>query len=487
MRAPCWILAALSFTALPLDAAKHVVVVTHTAGFRHDSIPTAERVLGELATRSGLFTVSYCRTADDVRRMLAPAALVDVDAVVFANTTGDLGLPDLDGFLAWVRSGRAFAGVHSAADTYHPSATVGTAFVDMLGAEFERHGTIATASALVENRSNPSVAHFADRFTITDELYEFVRNPRPRAHVVLSLDRHPDDGHPEAGQPADLPLAWYSRYGDGAVFYTALGHRSEVWDDADFQRHLLGALRWLLAVTDRSSVTIPAAASRAGANGTFFRTDLWLHNGSGTSGVDVTVRLRCALASACGSGPRTFTLAPRATRLLPDVVGDALGAPGGSGALEITWPRDGGPVTAFSRVSTALAAGGTSGAAVVAIPRAARTRSLFIGLRANGPDRSSGFRSNAGVSNPTPNDVEVGFELFDANGVRLGARRVVSVAGAATLQLDDVFAAVGAPTTVTNAASLVVSAEVPVDPYVTVIDNVSGDAVSLSVANDELR
>ncbi len=62
------------------------------------------------------------------------------------------------------------------------------------------------------------------------------------------------------------------------------------------------------------------------------------------------------------------------------------------------------------------------------------------------------------------------------------------MAGGATLQLDDVFAAVGAPlTTVTNAASLVVSAAVPVDPYVTVIDNVSGDAVSLSAASDELR
>jgi type 1 glutamine amidotransferase len=30
------------------------------------------------------------------------------------------------------------------------------------------------------------------------------------------------------------------------VFYTALGHREEVWQDARFQQHLLGALRWAL-------------------------------------------------------------------------------------------------------------------------------------------------------------------------------------------------------------------------------------------------
>jgi Uncharacterized protein conserved in bacteria len=30
------------------------------------------------------------------------------------------------------------------------------------------------------------------------------------------------------------------------VFYTALGHREEVWQDPRFQQHLLGALRWAL-------------------------------------------------------------------------------------------------------------------------------------------------------------------------------------------------------------------------------------------------
>src|SRR3974390_1109024 len=42
-------------------APKKVLVVTTTMGFRHSSIPTAEKVLAELAEKSGKFTVDYAR------------------------------------------------------------------------------------------------------------------------------------------------------------------------------------------------------------------------------------------------------------------------------------------------------------------------------------------------------------------------------------------------------------------------------------------
>src|ERR1700739_1432713 len=43
------------------DAPKKLLVVTVTTGFRHGSIPTAEKVLGELAAKSGELTVDYVR------------------------------------------------------------------------------------------------------------------------------------------------------------------------------------------------------------------------------------------------------------------------------------------------------------------------------------------------------------------------------------------------------------------------------------------
>lgn len=48
------------------------------------------------------------------------------------------------------------------------------------------------------------------------------------------------------GEPADLPLAWAKMHGEGRVFYTALGHRDELWDDPRFQQHVLGGIRWVL-------------------------------------------------------------------------------------------------------------------------------------------------------------------------------------------------------------------------------------------------
>ena len=160
----------------------------------------------------------------------------------FANTTGTLGIPDLRRFIDWVAAGHGFLGAHSASDTYHDAPE----YLTMLGGEFLTHGAIAEADVRVDEPSQPSVAHLAPRFRITDELYRFTRFNRAEVTVLLSMDRNPDDGLGRAGDPADLPLAWIKSVGSGRVFYTALGHRDEVWQDPRFQQHLLEAIRWAL-------------------------------------------------------------------------------------------------------------------------------------------------------------------------------------------------------------------------------------------------
>jgi type 1 glutamine amidotransferase len=220
-------------------AGPRVLVVTHTAGFRHDSIPAAEETIQQLARESGLFDVAFCRTADDVRRMLTPAALGDVAGVVFANTTGNIGIPDLDGFLSWLGAGRGFVGIHSASDTYHDA----PAFLEMLGNEFDTHGKQAEVDAVVEAAGHPAVAHLGARYRVFDEIYRFKRANRQSVTPLLTLDRDPNDGLERAGQPGDLPLAWAKSHGSGRVFYTALGHRIELWRDARFRQHVLGGIR----------------------------------------------------------------------------------------------------------------------------------------------------------------------------------------------------------------------------------------------------
>jgi uncharacterized protein len=222
--------------------AKRLLVVSFTAGFRHSSIPIAETTLQAIGLSSGLYSTDFCRTQADVTALLTPSGLRPYDGVFFANTTGNLGIPDLRAFLDWIAAGHAFVGAHSASDTYHEAPE----YLAMLGGEFATHGDIAEADIKVDDPSDPSVAHLAPRFRITDELYRFAQNNRAQVHVLMSMDRNPADGVAQPGAAVDLPMAWHSAYGSGRVFYTALGHREEVWQDSRFQQHLLGALKWAL-------------------------------------------------------------------------------------------------------------------------------------------------------------------------------------------------------------------------------------------------
>src|SRR5262249_36543202 len=142
------------FSIRAAEPPKKLLVVTVTTGFRHSSIDTAERILERLGKESGAFTVDFVRQPDgevheppkpkqdasdeEKKRYLAALAeyqtaraawdakvaealkklslenLKNYDGVIFANTTGDLPLPDKQGFIDWVKSGKAFIGTHSA-------------------------------------------------------------------------------------------------------------------------------------------------------------------------------------------------------------------------------------------------------------------------------------------------------------------------------------------------------------------------------------
>lgn len=234
---------------------KRLLVVTHTAGFRHDSIPRAEQVLKELGEYSGVYTADFCRNADEVKQMMTVENLGKYDGVIFANTTGDLGIPDFDGFLRWLRGGKAFIGAHSAADTYRPGQFNGDRrFIEMLGGEFLTHGAQCTVNCIVDDPAHSAVNHLGEVWTIHDEIYILTNNSRENVRVLLSLNAYPPDGSAHAGQPGDHLIAWVKRYGLGRVFYTALGHRIDVWENPQFQEHMLGGIKWSLGLAPGSAV-----------------------------------------------------------------------------------------------------------------------------------------------------------------------------------------------------------------------------------------
>ncbi|MGQ9486542.1 MAG: ThuA domain-containing protein [Armatimonadota bacterium] len=241
----CSVSADAQGAASPARAKKRLLVVSHTAGFRHEeAIRSFEKIINELAEKSGQFTLEFCRNAEDVKIMMSPEGLKKYDGVIFSNTTGDIGIPDLQAFLNWVKSGKGVIGLHAAADTYHNE----PAFVEMIGGEFLTHGAQCEVEVIVEDASHPAMAHLAPRFRVFDEIYEYKNIDRAKLHVLGSMDKHPNDGHPDAGKPGDYLLIWCKPYGKGRVFYTGLGHRGDVIESEWYKQHMLGGIRWALGI-----------------------------------------------------------------------------------------------------------------------------------------------------------------------------------------------------------------------------------------------
>jgi type 1 glutamine amidotransferase len=219
--------------ATPSDSPVRVLVLTATAGFRHDSISTATQVLTSLAASSGEFTV----TLTDQAAAIDAAALAQHDVLFFALTSGELPFTAAQraAILAFVDGGGGFMGAHSATDTLYQWPEYGA----LVGAYFAGHPWTQTASVVVENAAHPSTTGLGSRFSIQEEFYTFQDNPRPRVQVLLSLDAA------SVGASGDFPLAWAQARGAGRSYYNALGHFSETWTDPRFQSQLRGAIRWV--------------------------------------------------------------------------------------------------------------------------------------------------------------------------------------------------------------------------------------------------
>jgi type 1 glutamine amidotransferase len=215
----------------PPGAAIRVLVLTATAGFRHDSISTARTVLTSLGPTAG-FTVTM---SDDVSGVTA-AQLASHDVLFFAMTSGELPFTadQKAAILAFVSRGGGFLGTHSATDTLYGWPEYGA----VVGAYFLEHPWTQTAGVIVEDRAHPATAMLGDRFSIEEEFYTFRENPRPRVHVLLRLDAA------SVGAAGDYPLAWTSTHGSGRVYYNALGHFHSTWNDRRFQEQIVAAIRW---------------------------------------------------------------------------------------------------------------------------------------------------------------------------------------------------------------------------------------------------
>lgn len=322
------VLAFVSAPGFPTFAAeaKRIIVVTVTTGFRHSSIPFAEKTLQKLGEESGAYTVvdfarqpevqvprkpnkprdlppdadekAKKRHAADLQKYetelakwtpeveaqaraaqaefdkaaqrslekLSPANLEanKIDLVIFANTTGDLPLPDKEGFIKWIENGHAFAAMHSGSDTFHKF----PAYIDMLQGEFETHKAQVPADLIAADRAHPANGGIGETWNLKqEEMYIIKSQDRNKVRSLWYQAHHPND----VSVTGFFPVSWCRKAGQGNVFYTSLGHREDLWSDdpalpnrintveisKQFQAHLLGGLKWALGLAEGSATPNP--------------------------------------------------------------------------------------------------------------------------------------------------------------------------------------------------------------------------------------
>ena len=153
-----------------------------------------------------------------------------------------------------VAAGKGFVGFHSAADTFHSKGPRGETqterdpYVAMLGGEFIKHGAQQEASLLITSRF-PGAGNLgcAEGISFTDEWYA-LKNFAKDLHVILVQETRYMKG--DCYQRPDFPCTWAHMHGKGRVFYTSLGHRSDIWTNPFFQAIALGGISWALGNVD---------------------------------------------------------------------------------------------------------------------------------------------------------------------------------------------------------------------------------------------
>ncbi len=237
----------------------------------HDwSASRAAAVLQQLGRDSGAYelyiqtTTQLVTKASDANAGRSRNRNLDYfDAVVFF-TNGDLTMSDgqLKDLLSFVaEDGKGFVGIHTATVTLTKRPEYGA----MLGAYFDNHPWgVTTAPLIVEDAANPAMAKFLPGQTVTDEFYQ-MKAPYDRANlrVLARLDTsHLDLKNPNVHRTdGDFPVAWVRRHGKGRVFYSALGHTIDSWDDYRVRTMYLEGIRFALGDVEMDTTPQPLPAA----------------------------------------------------------------------------------------------------------------------------------------------------------------------------------------------------------------------------------
>ncbi len=166
------------------------------------------------------------RVDDDLSVFESPD-LDPFELIVFYYTRGEISDAQKNGLLNWIASGKGFAGIHAATISFPDSPE----FISMVGGRFTTHPPVRRYEVSVVDPEH-AITKGMERFFVEDEQY--VIDYDPRVNILASALWKGDK----------MPVVWTKPWGNGRVFYLALGHNADACHDESFKLLLERGALW---------------------------------------------------------------------------------------------------------------------------------------------------------------------------------------------------------------------------------------------------
>lgn len=166
---------------------------------------------------------------------LADIKRADYDVLVFYTSGYKLNEAQERALERFVEDGGGIVGIHGASLTFGNSRY----WMRLLGAKFTGHipGT-HKLNIVVADAKHPITAG-VEPFSIVDEEYK---------HQFADVDRHVlarfRERPPTSDQSANMDIVWTREIGKGRVFYCALGHGKDAWENPAWQKLVVQGILW---------------------------------------------------------------------------------------------------------------------------------------------------------------------------------------------------------------------------------------------------
>lgn len=196
--------------------ALELLVFVGTEGVYRDHAGQGQ-FLAEMLSASGEIRADFSQDYEVLAGGLAPYG-----AVLFYTDVGALTAAQEQGLLEFVEQGGGFLGLHTAAASFRDA----PGYHRMLNAFFDGHSPYMDFVVTVTDPADPIVAGLGP-FTVTDELYYLKHDPATSHHLLQACDPTRNQTH---------VMAFRHTWGQGRVFYFALGHDRAVLEHPAFQQ-----------------------------------------------------------------------------------------------------------------------------------------------------------------------------------------------------------------------------------------------------------